>query len=77
VLGATLAAAGGAAANLSTGVNDDASKDATGGPWFYSTMQSVGLRVHTLTLLWDETSPTEIAGAGAIEQAIEQAKTNG
>ena len=41
VVGATLAAAGGAAANLSVGVNDDASKDPTVAPWFYSTMDSV------------------------------------
>jgi hypothetical protein len=77
VLGATLAAAGGAAANLSVGVNDDASKDPLVAPWFYSTMQSVGLRINTLTLLWDETAPTEIAGAGLIDQTIEQAETSG
>ena len=47
VLGATLAAAGGAAANLSVGVNDDASKDPTVAPWFYSTMQSVSVSTST------------------------------
>ena len=77
VLGATLAAAGGAAANLSIGVNDDASKDPTVAPWFYSTMQSVGLRINTLTLLWDENSPSDIAGDGAIDEAIAEAKTSG
>src|SRR5438874_2224484 len=77
VLGATLAAAGGAAANLSVGVNDDASKDVTVAPWFYATMQSEGLRVNTLTLLWDETSPSDIAGAGSIEQAIAKATAAG
>ena len=77
-LGATvLAATGGAAANISVGVNDDAAKDPLVAPWFYSTMKSVGLRIDTLTLLWDETAPTEIAGAGLIDQAVAQAETNG
>ena len=76
-VGATLAAAGGAAANLSVGVNDDASKSADVAPWFYSTMQFVGLRINTLTLLWDETAPAEIVGAGLIDQAIEQAVAGG
>jgi len=73
---ATMAAAGGAAANLSVGVNDDASKSPAVAPWFYSTMQSVGLRINTLTLLWDETAPTEIAGADLIDDAIAQAETS-
>jgi hypothetical protein len=77
VLGATLVAAGAAAANLSVGVNDDASKNPTVAPWFYSTMQSVGLRVNTLTLLWDETSPSDIIGANAVEQAITRASAAG
>jgi hypothetical protein len=76
-LGATLAATGGAAANLSVGVNDDAGKSPLVAPWFYSTMQSVGLRIDTLTLLWDETAPTEIAAAGLIDDAIAQAETSG
>jgi NADH:ubiquinone oxidoreductase subunit len=77
VVGATLALAGSATANLSIGVNDDAAKDAGVSAWFYSTMQSVGLKINTLTVLWDEGSPTDIAGAGAIDQAIAKAKSNG
>src|SRR5438034_10586455 len=77
LLGATLAVAGGAAANLSVGVNDDASKAPTVASWFYSTMASVGLRINTLTLLWDETSPSDIVGGNAIEQAIAKAKATG
>jgi hypothetical protein len=77
VLSATLAAAGGAAANLTVGVNDDAAKDSTVAPWFYSTMQTVGLRINTLTLLWDDTSPTEIANAGLVDQAIAKASASG
>src|SRR5258705_189197 len=77
LVAATLALAGTAAANLSVGVNDDASKDAAVAPWFYSTMQSVGLKINTLTLLWDEGTPFDIAGAAAIDQAIARAKTSG
>src|SRR5262249_56437167 len=74
---ATLAASGGAAANLSVGVNDDASKDPFVAPWFYSTMQSVGLRINTLTLLWDETAPTAIRGDDTIDAAIDAARATG
>jgi hypothetical protein len=75
--GATLITAGTAAANLSVGVNDDASKDPAVAPWFYSTMQSEGLQINTLTLLWDESAPFEIAGAGAIDDAIANAQADG
>ena len=77
LMGATLALAGAANANLSVGVNDDASKDAGVSSWFYSTMQSVGLKINTLTVLWDEGAPTDIAGAAAIDQAITKAKASG
>src|SRR5712691_3089596 len=77
LVASTLALASTAAANLSVGVNDDASKDAGAASWFYSTMQSVGLKINTLTMLWDEGAPTDIAGATAIDQAIAKAKTNG
>jgi len=75
--GVALALAGSAAANLSVGVNDDAAKDATVSSWFYSTMQSTGLKINTLTVLWDEGSPMNIAGAAAIDQAITSAKVAG
>jgi hypothetical protein len=75
--GAMLALAGTAAANLSVGVNDDAAKDAGVSAWFYSTMQSVGLKINTLTLLWDEGAPADIAGAAAVDQAIARAKASG
>jgi hypothetical protein len=58
-------------------VNDDAAKDPTVATWFYPTMQSVGLRINTVTVLWDETAPTVIPREAGIEQAIEQAKTLG
>src|SRR5690349_2749440 len=75
--GAALIAAGTAGANLSVGVNDDAAKDPTVAPWFYATMQSVGLRIDTLTVLWDETAPTDIPAAGAIDDAISDANADG
>jgi len=74
---AALSLSGAATATLTVGVNDDASKDATVAAWFYPTMQSVGLRINTLTLLWDETAPTDIAGASAIDQAIAKARAVG
>jgi hypothetical protein len=77
LLSATLIAAGSAAANLSVGANDDAPKDPAVAPWFYGTMQSEGLRIDTLTLLWDEGAPAEIAGAAAIDAAIAAAATGG
>ena len=77
LVGTTLALAGSAAANLSVGVNDDAAKDAGAASWFYSTMQSVGLKINTLTLLWDDGSPTDIPGAAAIDQAIAKARASG
>src|SRR3954453_23668674 len=77
LIGATLTLAGTAAANLSVGVNDDTAKDAGVSSWFYSTMGSVGLKINTLTLRWDEGAPTDIGGAAAIDQAIAKAKANG
>jgi hypothetical protein len=75
--GVTLVLAGTAAANLSVGVNDDASKDPALTSWFFSTMQSEGLRINTLTVLWDETSPTTIPDADKLDQAIARANASG
>ena len=77
LMSATLTAAGTAAANLSVGVNDDAPKDPLVAPWFYETMHSDGLRIDTLTLLWDEGAPGEIAGAAAVDEAIAAAAADG
>jgi hypothetical protein len=77
LVGMALAFAGTAAANLAVGVNDDTGKDATANTWFYSTMQSEGLKIDTLTLLWDETNPTTIPGAAVVDAAIAKAKANG
>jgi hypothetical protein len=74
---AALALGGSAAATLTVGVNDDASKDATVASWFFPTMQSIGLRIDTLTLLWDEAAPTDITAAAAIDQAIAKARALG
>ena len=75
--GAALIVAGTATANLSVGVNDDAAKDPTVAPWFYSTMQSVGLKIDTLTVLWDETAPADIPAAEAVDTAIANAEADG
>src|SRR5579862_6370650 len=77
LVGMTLVFAGSAAANLAVGVNDDTGKDPIASTWFYATMQSEGLKIDTLTLLWDETNPTNINGATAIDAAIAKAKASG
>src|SRR5215212_333978 len=82
-LGATLALAGPAAADVSIGVNDDAGKYEQGASWFYPALAATGLRMNAITLRWDETSAT--AGAKASGVAVEldiyplhsQALTNG
>jgi hypothetical protein len=77
LLGVALALAGAAAANLSVGVNDDASKDPALASWFFTTMQSEGLKINTLTVLWDETSPTVIPDADKLDATIARAKASG
>ncbi|HEX6984168.1 MAG TPA: hypothetical protein VF170_02270, partial [Planctomycetaceae bacterium] len=59
------------------GVNDDAPKAPGVADWFYSTMQSEGLRIDTLTLLWDETAPFEIPTEAYVDQAVARARTSG
>src|SRR5690349_15244919 len=76
-MSATLVAAGTAAANLSVGVNDDAGRDPAQAGWFFNTMASEGLRIDTLTLLWDETAPDEIPNAGAIDEVLVRARAAG
>ena len=77
LLSATMASAGTAAANLSVGVNDDAGRDPGQSGWFFDRMAAEGLRIDTLTLLWDETAPDEIANAAAIDDAVVKARAAG
>ncbi len=58
-------------------MNDDAGRDPTLSSWVYSTMRSEGLKLSTLTILWDETSPLDIPNASAIDAAIANASANG
>jgi hypothetical protein len=74
---AGLALASGAGAGLSVGVNDDAPKMPELSSWFYSTMQTEGLRINALTVLWDENAPTDIPAAPSIDGAVESAAANG
>jgi len=76
-VGIVLAFAGTAAAGVSVGVNDDAGKDSSLVQWFYPTMGSEGLQGDTLTLRWDEGSPTTVPDRAAVSQAIAAAKANG
>ena len=75
--GIALALAGPAAAGVIVGVNDDAGKDPALLQWFYPTLGAEGLQGVTLTLRWDEGSPTTVPGQAAVSQAIAAAKANG
>ena len=75
--GTALALAGPAAAGVSVGVNDDAGKDPSLLSWFYPTMGSEGLQGDTLTLRWDEGSPSTVPDQAAVSQAIATADANG
>ncbi|MBV8079195.1 MAG: hypothetical protein JO186_02325 [Actinobacteria bacterium] len=70
---AVLALAGAAHADITVGVNDDAGEIGAFSSWFYGTMYNYGLKVDTLTLQWDEGSPTTIANQAAITAAIQAA----
>ena len=64
-------------AGLVVGVNDDAAKDPTEVGWFYPTMGAEGLRTSTITLRWDEGSPTTVPDQAAVARAVSAAKANG
>jgi hypothetical protein len=68
---------GTATAGVSVGVNDDAALDPTLAPWFYPAMGSEGLQLDTITLRWDEGSPTTVPGQASVTQAIAGAAANG
>ena len=72
-----LAFAGAAASGLRVGVNDDAAKDSAQLGWFYPTLGAEGLQVSTLTLRWDDGSPTTVPDQLAIARAITAAAQNG
>ncbi len=72
-----LGPAGLARAGLVVGVNDDAAKDPAAVGWFYPTMGAEGLQVSTLTLRWDDGSPTTVPDQAAVNRAIAAARANG
>ena len=57
-----LAAASASADNVVWGVNDDAGKYEQGNGPFWTTLRSVGMTSDTMTLHWDETTPTGFEG---------------
>jgi hypothetical protein len=66
-LGAMVAGSGSAAADHVTwGVNDDAGKYEVGTGPFWAALQSVGMTSNTITLRWDETSPSGFEGGEAV-----------
>jgi hypothetical protein len=76
---ALLAAAivGTATGALGVGINDDAGKDPGVVGWFYPTMAAEGLQISTLTLRWDDGSPTAVPDQAAVDRAIASARANG
>jgi hypothetical protein len=77
VMALSLAAVSTASAHLIVGVNETAAYESSVTPWFFSTVQSEGLKVNALTLRWDNTQPTVISPSD--QQAIQadiQAATN-
>ena len=74
---AMLVLVGSAPAGLVIGVNDDAGKIDTFSSWVYSTMQSEGLKLNTLTLTWDDTDPTSIPAEDVVTKAVAAAAVNG
>ncbi len=57
-----LAAAAASADNVVWGVNDDAGKYEQGAGPFWTTLRAVGMSSDTMTLHWDETTPTGFEG---------------
>ncbi len=74
---ATLVLAASAPAALIVGVNDDAPKIDTFASWFFSTMQSQGLKLNTLTLTWDDADPNTIPAEDVVTAAVAAAAVNG
>ena len=81
--GALLVLAGSASAaslpwsGLAVGVNDDAGKLDTVRGWFYPALAGEDMTVNTLTLTWDDTNPTAIAGQVPVANAIVAAQASG
>ena len=62
---------------MTVGVNDEAGRDPSLADWFYPTMGSEGLQADTLTLRWDDGSPTAVSDQEEVSRAIATAKANG
>jgi hypothetical protein len=62
---------------LSVGVNDDSAKNASLRDWFFPAMHSVGMRLDTLTVNWDESDPSAIPARLELADAITAAQANG
>jgi hypothetical protein len=59
------------------GVNDDAGRNAAQSGWFYPAMGSEGLRVDSITLRWDESTPAAVPDQAGVEHALALAAMNG
>jgi len=71
------AATGAARAGLDVGVTEDAGKTSDAGVSFFATLNDVGLKVNRVSINWDATNPTAIAGQGEIAAWLPQAQAAG
>jgi hypothetical protein len=80
VVGVGAAAAGATSlpwSGLAVGVNDDTGKFDTVRDWFFSTLSQESLSVNTISLQWNDSDPTAIAGQAQIANAITAAQSYG
>ena len=62
---------------LTVGVNDDAGKDTAQAGWFYATAGAEGLQNDSITLRWDDGSPTTVPDQEGVQRALALAAANG
>jgi hypothetical protein len=75
---AALCLAGSAAGEITVGVSDDLPIiTADGGASFYDAMTDVGLRENRIAVKWDNSAPTTVPNAVAIERAVTESRARG
>jgi hypothetical protein len=77
VMAAALVLVGAARADVTVGVNDDAGRDSAQAGWFYATAGAEGLQNDSITLRWDDGSPTTVPDQEGVQRALALAASNG
>jgi hypothetical protein len=77
IMAAALALGGAARADVAVGVNDDAGRDVTQAGWFYATAGAEGLQNDSITLRWDDGSPTTVPDQEGVQRALDLAASSG